>query len=101
MQGRAELGPTYDALLEMMRREIIKKELIDHRNRANRVLLPQQRQCGKGPTSYLINYQWKQVGNETAPNSRLTLATTTLNAMITLAYEDATHGTSVQHTRST
>lgn len=76
---------TYDVLLEMMRREIINEELIEHRNRASRGLPPPQRQRGRGPTSHLMGYQMNQVGHE---NSGQALVATTLNAVLTLAYED-------------
>ncbi|XP_022889307.1 activating signal cointegrator 1 complex subunit 2 homolog [Olea europaea var. sylvestris] len=55
------------------------------RNRANRGVPPPQRQRGRGPTSHLMDYQMNQTGNE---NSGQALATTTLNAVPTLAYED-------------
>ncbi|XP_022894033.1 activating signal cointegrator 1 complex subunit 2 homolog [Olea europaea var. sylvestris] len=46
---------------------------------------PPQRQRGRGPTSYLMDCQMNRSGNE---NSGQALATTTLNAVPTLAYED-------------
>ncbi|XP_022880721.1 basic salivary proline-rich protein 1-like [Olea europaea var. sylvestris] len=55
------------------------------RNRASRGLPPPQRQRGRGPTSHLMDYQMNRSGNE---NSGQALATTTLNAVPTLAYED-------------
>ncbi|XP_022880635.1 uncharacterized protein LOC111397904 [Olea europaea var. sylvestris] len=76
---------TYDALLEMMRREIINGELIEHRNRASRGLPAPQIQRARGPTYHLMDYQMNQAGNESSGQA---LATTTLNAVPTLAYED-------------
>ncbi|XP_022847483.1 transcriptional regulator DEF1-like [Olea europaea var. sylvestris] len=55
------------------------------RNRASRGLPPPQRQRGRGPTSHLMDYQMNRSGNE---NSGQALATTTLNVVPTLAYED-------------
>ncbi|XP_022845293.1 basic salivary proline-rich protein 1-like [Olea europaea var. sylvestris] len=57
----------------------------ERRNRASRGLPPPQRQRGRGPTSHLMDYQMNQSGNE---NSGQALATTPLNAVPTLAYED-------------
>lgn len=72
---------TYDALLEMIRREILNEELKDHRNRASRGLPPPQMQRGRGPTSHLMDHQ--------APlNHGQELAAATLNAVLTLAYEE-------------
>ncbi|XP_022891812.1 uncharacterized protein LOC111406656 [Olea europaea var. sylvestris] len=67
---------TYDALLEMIRWEIINEELIENRNRANRGFSPQQRQRARGPTSHLMDHQINPPGNG---NSRQALVATTLN----------------------
>lgn len=76
---------TYDALLEMIRQEILNEELKDHRNRASRGLPPPQMQRGKGPTSHLMDHQ--------APlNHGQELAAATLNAVPTLAYEEVNPG---------
>lgn len=40
---------SYDALLEIMRRQIINKKLIDHQNRANKGLPPLQRNIEEDP----------------------------------------------------
>lgn len=46
---------TYDALLEMIRREILNEKLKDHRNRASQGLPPPQMRRGRGPTSHLMD----------------------------------------------
>lgn len=48
---------SYNALLEMIRREIIYEELRDHQNRANQGLPPLQMQRGRGLISHLIDQQ--------------------------------------------
>lgn len=88
---------TYDVLLEMMRRKFINEKLIDHRNRASRGILPQQRQHGRVPTSHLMDHQWNQASNEVVSNSRQTLSTSILNVVPTLAYEDVILETSMKH----
>lgn len=80
----------------MIRREIINEELIEHINRASRVLQPQQRQHGRGPTSHLMDHQWNQVGTDVSPISGQVIAIATLNVMPTLAYEDVVPKTNTQ-----
>lgn len=90
-------NPTnYDALLEIIRREIINEKLIDQRNRASRDLLPPQRQHGRGPTSHLINYHMSQPDNEIFHSSGQALATAILNVVPMLAYDDITPGANIQ-----
>jgi len=48
---------TYDALLEMIRCEILNEELKDHMNRASQGLLSPQMRRGRGPTSHLMDNQ--------------------------------------------
>lgn len=79
-----------------MRREIINEELIDHMNIGSKGLLPQQKQYRIVPTSHLVDHQWNQANNEVFPNSRQALATTTLNEMPILAYEDVIPRTNTQ-----
>lgn len=85
---------TYDELVEMMKVEIVNEEMIDHRNRAAQWLPPPQRQIGRGPTSQIVSQQWTQAGHIVAPTSGQALATATLNAVPTLAYENAGPGAS-------
>lgn len=51
---------------------------------ASRGLRPKQRQRGRGPISYLIDYQLNQADNEIVPNSRHALATGTVDVVPTL-----------------
>lgn len=76
---------SYDALLEMIRREIINKELRGHQNKTNQGLLPPQMQRGKGSTSHLIDQHAKQ---STTLNLRQAIAVATLNVVPTLAYKE-------------
>ncbi|XP_022857368.1 uncharacterized protein LOC111378408 [Olea europaea var. sylvestris] len=86
---RSKHPATYDALVEMMRVEIVSREMIDHRNRAAQGLPPPQRQVGRGPTTHLVTQQWTQVGHTVAPTSGQALASATLNAVPVLTYENA------------
>lgn len=76
---------SYEALLEMIRHEIINEKLKDHRNKANQSLLLRQIQRERGPTFYLMDHQ---VGQSTSSNLGQTLATATLSAVPTLTYEE-------------
>lgn len=42
----------------------------------------------EGPTSQIVSQQWTQAGHVVAPTSRQALGTATLNAVLTLAYEN-------------
>lgn len=78
---------TYDALVEMMRSEIVNEKLIDHRNRTS-MGLPQPQMQRRGPVSHLVGQQWTQAGHTIAPTSGQALATFTLNVVPSLAYEE-------------
>ncbi|XP_022846306.1 uncharacterized protein LOC111369054 [Olea europaea var. sylvestris] len=75
----------------------LRGELIEHRNKVSRDLPPPQRQRARGPTSHLMDYQINQAGNESSGQAH---ATTTLNAVPTLAYEDINPITNTQQTET-
>ncbi|CAI9765388.1 unnamed protein product [Fraxinus pennsylvanica] len=66
----------------------LRLSMIDHRNKVA------QRQIGREPTSLIMSQQWTQAGHTVAPTSGQALATTTLNAVPTLAYENLGPNTS-------
>lgn len=78
---------TYDALVKILKSEIVTEELIDHRNRTSLGLPPLQRQR-RGPLSHLVTFPWIQAGQTIVPTSAQALATATLNAIPSLAYEE-------------
>lgn len=71
----------------MMRSEIVKEELIDHRNRTSLGLPPLQKQK-RGPISHLVSQQWTQAEHTIAPTSGQALANATSNTVPSLSYED-------------
>lgn len=91
-------GPTsYNSLLEMIRREIINKELNYHRSRANRGLPALQMQRMRGPTSHPIDHQARQ---STLLNLGQKLVVATLNIVPILAYEEVNPNAEVYQRRT-
>lgn len=68
----------YDALLKMIRYEIINEELREHQNKENRGLSPPQMQREKCPTLHLMD----QVEHLTSLNPGQALTVATLSAAL-------------------